>query len=215
MKIQNARNCLKRNKIFFETITPTLLSSAALIASSAALIISLWANNIASNQLALSQEPAIRIVPEKMVKGNDEASFDLSLKNAGLSNIVDIEIYEDYFVVPNLPDGSISLHPFGICLTQPNHIIPLIKKGHAKDFQIKFKETHKQMLNFISDTQGFKAKLLRFTIRYRREIDGREFSFSKVFFIDLSGTFLFDSYSRGVKQEFFPSEEVKAVLGIR
>jgi len=208
MKIQSIRNGLKRNKIFFETVTATALSVMAII-------ISCQANKIASYQLALSQEPAVRVVPEKMVKGNEVASFVLSLKNAGLSDIVDIEIYEDYFVLPNLPDRSVSLHRFGIFSTQPNHVISSVKKGQTKDFQIEFKETHKQMLEFISGANGFKMKILRLIIRYKREIDGREFSFSKVFFIDLSGKFLLDSYPKGFKDEFFPIEEVKAVLGVR
>ncbi|MCX5697397.1 MAG: isoprenylcysteine carboxylmethyltransferase family protein [Candidatus Omnitrophica bacterium] len=203
------RNCLERNKIFFETITATSLSIMAII-------ISVQANKIASNQLALSQEPVIRVVPEKTVIGNNVASFTLSLKNAGLSNIIDIEIYEDYFVAQKLPDKPISLNRFGIFSIQPNHIIPVIKKGEAKDFQIEFKEIHKQMLDFfLSDAKGYKAGLLRLIVRYNREIDGREFSFAKVFFIDFSGKVLLDSYPRGIEQEFFSIEEVKAALGIR
>jgi len=181
-----------------------------------AFMVSLNSCNIASNQLALSQEPSIRVVPEKTVKGNDIASFRLSLKNAGLSNISDIEIYEDYFVAQKLPDKPVLLYRFGIFSIQPNHIISAIKKGQIKDFQIEFKEPHKQMLDFfLSDTKGFKTKLLRLIVRYKRDIDGREFSLSKVFFIDFSGKFLLDSYPRGVEQEFFPAEEVKAALGIR
>jgi len=209
MKIKEIHNFLERNKIFFETITATLLSFMAFM-------VSFNSCNIASSQLALSQEPAIRFVQEKTVAGNDVASFMLSLKNTGLSDISDIEIYDDYFVAQKLSDKPILLHRFGIFSIQPSHIISTIKKGRAKNFQIEFKETHKQMLDFfLSDTKGYKMKLLRIIVRYRREIDGREFSFSKIFFMDLSGKFLFDNYPRGVEQDFLPVEEVKAALGIR
>ena len=110
--LENIRNCLKRNKIFFETIAAILLSVMAII-------VSVSQNTIAKKQITLSETPIISIEPPENVKGKI-GEFKLFLKNISLADLYDIRIYEDYFVSLTPKDGPTTFVRYGIFTTNPN-----------------------------------------------------------------------------------------------
>lgn len=132
-------------------------------------------------QVALAQDPVIRILPEEDVKG-EVGLLKLSLLNDGLSDVKDIQIYEDYFVSSTPRGGPVRLQRYGLFATKPNTVIPSLEQDEKKDFTINFKSIYKEMFDYFnSGTQSHKMMIARLLIKFKRDVDGKKFSYSKAY----------------------------------
>lgn len=211
MKIlENIRNCLKRNKIFFETIAAILLSVMAII-------VSVSQNTIAKKQITLSETPIISIEPPENVKGKI-GEFKLFLKNISLADLYDIRIYEDYFVSLTPKDGPTKLVRFGIFTTKPNSSIQQLKLNEKQSFTISFRSMHEDMNQFYnSEIKGHRMKIARLIIKFRRKLDGKEFIQSKAYIIAGHGDYLLDYDERDIRLSVSGEPtfgDIKKILGI-
>ncbi len=166
-------------------------------------------------QLSLAQDPVIRILPEDDVAA-EVGSFELSISNQGLSDLSKIRIYEDYFVSLTPKGGPITLHRFGMFSVKPNTVIPTLHRGSTKRFTISFKSILENMKNFDnSDEKGHRMRIARLLVKFRRNIDGKEFSYSKAYVIAGHGDYLLDHDERGITFPGGPSfADIKNVLGV-
>jgi len=166
-------------------------------------------------QLPLAQDPVIRIVPEDDVVG-EVGSFELSISNQGLSDLSRMRIFEDYFVSLTPKGGPIKLHRFGLFSVKPDTVIPTLNRGDTKNFRISFKSIDKDMTDlFHSDEKGHRMKIARLLVKFRRNVDGKEFSYSKAYVIAGNGNYLLDHDERGMSFPGGPSfADIKNVLGV-
>jgi hypothetical protein len=169
-------------------------------------------------QAVLTQDPVIRILPEEDVHG-DRARFDLEVSNTGIGDVSDLKIYEDYFIVFKSEERGIIFHKIGFMMVKPNEHILSLKRGEKQAFKLEFSEDHERMVELWEDEsmKGGRMMIVRLKITYRRAEDGKKFVTSKIYGIDLSGTFLIDYDERGLPP--FPSgnislSEIKQALGI-
>jgi hypothetical protein len=169
-------------------------------------------------QLLLQEAPVVKILPDGIVKGT-EGSFELSIENSGLSDVVDIEIYEDYFVALGLINKPIKLYRFGMFSIKPNTEIKYLPKNKAEKFRIEFKKTLDDMSQFYRDNsiKGQRMMIARIKINLVRQIDGKKFSHAKAFIIAGNGDTLVDyDTSREIKGDIiaYSFDDVKEILGI-
>ena len=166
-------------------------------------------------QVSLTQDPVIRILPEEDVKGNI-GLFDLYLLNSGLSDLVDIRIYEDYFVSLTSQGGPITLHRFGPFSVKPKTVILSLSQGEKRKVSIDFRTIHDKMTEFyVSDIKGHRMMIVRLLVKFRRSDDGKQFSHSKAYVIAGHGDYLLDHDERGMVFPGGPSfSDIKNVLGI-
>jgi len=129
-----------------------------------------------AKQLEISQDPIIRILPENEISG-DIANFNLHVKNYGISELENIQIFVDYFVALSQKSKEITLISFGTISTAPNTYISTLKANEINDFTISFSSTLKQMSDFYSspNLKGQRMELVRFIIKYDRKIDGKRY----------------------------------------
>lgn len=168
-------------------------------------------------QVALTQDPVIRVLPEEAVEG-DIAKFDLEVINTGVPDVSDVRIYEDYFVSLTPPQGPITLTRFGLTGNGPKTDLQIanLKRGEKRAFKLEFPEIHKNMTEFyLSEIKGHRMMIVRLLLKYRRSDDGKEFKTAKAYIIAGHGDALFDYDERGISSPAGPSfSEIKRVLGI-
>jgi hypothetical protein len=194
------RNWLKKNKIFFETIAAVLLSFMAILVSCSQ-------SEIAKNQLILSENPIILVEPSGIVKGST-GEFKLFIENISLTELYNIRIYEDYFAVITQANNLINLVTMGPFITQPNSTIQQLKLNEKEAITINFK-------SIIESMKKSEMRIVRLKIKYRRRLDGKEFTQTKAYIIDFSCNFLIDYDERGIKNPGIPSfENIKNILGV-
>lgn len=174
--------------------------------------------NSTHSQLELTQEPTLSIEPEKMVSG-EIADFILEIKNRGVAGVTDIEIYQDYFVALKPPDEPLALYRFGMVNMLPDVTIPYLGSGEATEFIVEFGKEYPQMTEFYtSGEKGARTMVLRILVRFRRELDGKQFELSKVYIIAGDGSTLIDDTARQLEFDFPETvslEEIKSVLGVK
>jgi hypothetical protein len=169
------------------------------------------------NQFSISQDPVIEILPKETIKGHI-GDLELWLNNLGISDINEIEIFEDYFVSLKPQGGNIQLYRFGPFATLPNTRIPFLAKKDSIMFKISFKEINDEMSKFyLSDLKGHRMKIVKLQVNFRRALDGKEYSKLKAYIIAGHGDFLIDyNTMRDIKIEDIPTfREIKKILGIQ
>jgi len=166
-------------------------------------------------QVALTQDPIIRVFPEEDVKG-EIAKFNLEIANTGIADVSDVRIYEDYFVSLTTPQGPITLNRFGAMVTKPDTHISSLARGEKRSFNLEFRDVHKMMTEFYtSEIKGHRMMIVRLLLKYRRAEDGKEFKSSKGYIIAGHGDLLIDYDERGISNPAGPSfSQIKQVLGI-
>lgn len=169
------------------------------------------------NELVLSQEPVVVIMPAEIVRG-DVGEFELTLHNIGISDLKEIEIFEDYFVSLTPKGGNIQLNRFGPYSILPNSKFANLFSRDSIKFNIWFKAFHKEMVDlYNSELKGHRMMIAKLQIKFRRILDGKFFSFSKAYIIAGHGDLLIDyNTERDIKFQDMPTfEEIKNILGIR
>lgn len=166
-------------------------------------------------QVALTQDPIVRILPEEDVKG-EIAKFTLEIVNTGIADVSDVRIYADYFVSLTAPQGPITLNRFGMMVLKPDIHISSLKRGEKSSFNLEFRDVHKRMAEFYtSDIKGHRMMLVRLLFKYRRVEDGKEFKSSKAYTIAGHGDMLIDYDERGISSPTGPSfSQIKQILGV-
>ncbi|MCH8034402.1 MAG: hypothetical protein IH950_11705 [Bacteroidetes bacterium] len=168
------------------------------------------------NQMSISQDPVIEILPKETIKG-DVGEFELWLHNLGISDIKEIEIFEDYFVSLTPKGENIQLYRFGPFVTLPNSKLTFLAKKDSIKFKISFKAINDDMSKFYSsDLKGHRIKIVKLQVKFRRALDGKEYSKLKAYIIAGHGDFLIDyNTMRDIKIEDIPTfKEIKNILGI-
>jgi hypothetical protein len=96
--INKIRSCLKRNKIFFETVAAVLLSGMAIIVSCVQVDIRKMQNELARLQTKLSTDPILIIEPATQLQKNGGA-FNLTIENIGNNDVFDIREYITHYIL--------------------------------------------------------------------------------------------------------------------
>lgn len=201
------KDFLKENKIYFETIAVILLSIMALIVSSSQL-------KIAKHQLLLSEDPILICYPPQ--KGNDTpGKINITIENPSMSDLYEIKIFEDYFLATNPTNKNLKLIRYGAMFLSPNETIPKLKSKTSSVININYENTFKQLSENYSKQTGPKRMFVKILIKFRREVDGKEFQTAKVFVIGVSGQIWVDNDMRGMPEPFsISTERVKRMLGV-
>lgn len=167
-------------------------------------------------QLELLNEPVVRIISDGHING-EKGIFIIKMKNFGISDIQNIEIFDDYYVAHKPKNGQTSLYRFGALFTIAQINIPLIKSGKDEEFTINFSELNKKMTDFYLSQKGYVMKVVRLSVSYERKVDGRKYEFKKIFIIGGHGDILIDYNIRDVPvlPEMISFEEVKNILGVK
>jgi hypothetical protein len=158
-------------------------------------------------QMLLAHEPTVRVLPEHDIQG-EVASLTLSLLNAGLGEIVNIDIFVDGFVAvkPLTPvegrliAGQLEIMAFGGS-TVPHAMIPRLRPKEQVDFPVEFRRVYQQMSQAYVESTGARMRILRLYITYRRAPDGRLFTTTKFYGVGGDGSDL-DEWRGGMDQAF-------------
>lgn len=174
-------------------------------------------NRSLENSIMLQEDPVLNIIPENEVTSVD-GKFELSIINKGMSDVIALEIYEDYFLVCGEKKSSIQLYRPGIFSIKPNDTIKSIAKGEDKEFQINFTDILNDMQKFFGDpnVKGQKMMVARIKVNFIRKIGGKRFSYTKIFIIAAGGKVLVDyDTSRDFQPDpiIFSFDDVKRMLG--
>jgi hypothetical protein len=155
--------------------------------------------------LALTQEPVVQILPRQVASG-DVGAFTFRVLNSGVVNVVDFEIFEEYFVAKNTKE---LIQPVGRANINPNSTIDALRAGEEEAFGIDFSHLYEQMADANKAPMG----ILKLSFAYRRKIDGREFSKSKLYWITGNGDSLTDFDALGtVSNNIMLTERIKSIL---
>ena len=155
--------------------------------------------------LALTREPVVQILPRQVVNG-DAGAFTFRVLNAGVVNVVDVEIFEEYFVAT---DTRELIQPVGRANINPNSTINALRAGKEETFDINFSYFYEK----VADVNKAPMRILKLSFKYRRKIDGTEFSTSKLYWITGNGDSLtdFDALST-VSNNIMVTERLKSIL---
>lgn len=170
---------------------------------------------ISEEQSILSQEPQLYVNPTDKVSG-DNKRFSLSISNTGISDVKNIRIFRDCFVALKQAGSSLTFYRFGIFTTSADFTIDQIARRAVADFTLDINDVHKEMMDFFTgDQKGYKIMIVRLIIKYRRSLDDKEFSTSKIYLIPYNAPMLLDFDNRGLPEPFdnmVSFDEVKSVL---
>ena len=165
------------------------------------------------DQSALTTSPILILEPNFMVKGQP-GKFTISLCNKGLSDVSDIQLYEDYYVLVESKDGVRSYILAGGLTILPDKTWELLGARDSIKVDLDFTKQLDGMNKIYGETKGYKMRLARFTVHFNRKIDGRQFTVRKAFIIAGHGDLLIDS-ERQMPAPFGPSwSDVKRDLGV-
>jgi len=190
------RTWLSDNKIFFETVAVVALPLMVIIILIAQLIVIQNQADISEKQADISEkqtdiverqyrssiEPTVSIEPQSFLKG-DSGVYTIKLKNTGIIDIYNVEIYENYLVCPCEKVGNY------LECSNDNPTFPNISTLPSKQYQeLKVGEE----IFYIVDSRKeiIVEKMLfpcfmRLRLDYKRKADGR--NFSKIFAFGLHG----------------------------
>ena len=176
------RTWLSDNKIFFDTGKAVMLTAMAIIISIAQLIVMQKQTDIAERQYRSSIEPTVSIEPQSFLKG-DSGVYTIKLKNTGIIDIYNVEIYENYLVCPCEKVGN-----YLECSTD-NPTFPTISTLPSKQYQ-ELKVGEEILYIVDSRKEIIVEKMLfpcfmRLRLDYKRKVDSR--NFSKIFAFTLHG----------------------------
>jgi tetratricopeptide (TPR) repeat protein len=155
--------------------------------------------------LTLTREPVIRILPQQAVSG-DAGAFTFRVFNAGVVAVVDVEIFEEYLIAT---DTRELIQPVGRASVNPSSTIKALRAGKEETFDINFSHFHAK----IANVNKAPMRILKLSLKYRRKIDGTEFSASKLYWITGNGGSLtdFDSLSTA-SDNIMMTERIKSAL---
>ncbi len=169
-----------------------------------------------STQTALSSPLFLALEPEFMVRG-EPGQFTLQLVNKGLSEATDIQFYEDYYVLVAPKRGERSYIRAGALIILPEKKWGQLDPGKQILVDLDFSTTLQQMNKLSAQAKGFRMGIARFTIRYRRRLDGADFTIRKAYIVAGDGSLLVDSERELEALEFTggpPWGIVKRELGV-
>lgn len=172
-----------------------------------------------NRQVVLTQSPIIKISPEDQVIGQ-LGDFTLTIINTGISDVIDIDIYWDPFLSLQPNGEPVRFYRFGMVTAKANHKISTLRSGQKQEFKVEFKDNMKEINEFYirSDMKGMRMRILRLIINFKREVDRKEFSFTKAYVIGGKGEVLSDHYDP--RRDFAHEEgylsypELKRLLGV-
>ena len=155
--------------------------------------------------LAITREPVVRILPSQVVSG-DLGAFSFRALNSGVVNVVGFEIFEEYFVAINTKE---LIRPVGRANVNPNSTFTVLRAGKEETFDIDFSFLAEQN----ADVNQAPLRILRLLFTYRREIDDKEFSTSKLYWISENGDSLMDFDAPGtLSDNIMVTERIKSLL---
>ena len=155
--------------------------------------------------LALTQEPVVQILPRQGVTAGVGA-FTFRVRNSGVVDVVDFKIFEEYFVAINTKE---LIQPVGRANIDSNSTINTLRAGEEKTFDIDFSYLYEP----IADVNKAPMRILKLSFTYRRKIDDREFSKSKLYWITGDGDSLTDFDALGtVSNSIMVTERIKSAL---
>ena len=168
------------------------------------------------SQNKLQQDPILKINPNKWsIKGKDIGIFDLSIQNTGISDVTNVRIFEDYFIV--VKNEYLTLYRIGPYAVTSDQKIDSIDRGEEKTFQINFSNLMSQIDNIYTsnDMNGTKYRIVKIKTKFEREIDKKEFSFDTFYVIAGHGDMLLSKDQRNTSPQEFaaPWVQIEEILG--
>jgi len=126
--------------------------------------------------------------------------FNISIKNFGISDVKNVEIFDDYFVARTPKDGPTTLYRIGVVSTMASINIPSINSNESKEFTLDFRNISKQLSDFYisPEVKGQRMKIVRLLINFERAVDDKKFEYKKAYIIAGHGDFLLDHSNRGI-----------------
>jgi hypothetical protein len=195
MNLAKIKKCLETNKIWFETIAAALISIMAIIVSIAQLSVMEKQSLIAERLYQSGIDPVISIEVEGIGVG-ENGVYKLKIKNNGVLDICNVEIYENYLTCPFRQEGNhlaIDSKTFSISSisTLPTKKVPLVKPGDEIPYTIDIKK------HIANTTEGKQLPcFLRLRIDYYKKVDGKPYRKLSAFSIS---NILLDLESEGSK----------------
>jgi hypothetical protein len=155
--------------------------------------------------LALTRDPVVQILPRQVVSG-DVGAFTFRVLNAGVVNVVDFEISEEYFVAENTRER---IQPIGRASINRSRTIGALRAGEEETFDINFSDLYEQ----VADVDKAPMKILKLSATYRRQVDSTEFSTSELYWISGKGDSLVDFDAPGTaSNSIMMTERIKSIL---
>ncbi len=155
--------------------------------------------------LAMTREPVVQIFPSQVVSG-DLAAFPFRVLNSGVVNVVDFEISGEYFVRLN---SKKLIQPVGRANINPDSTIGALRAGEEKTFDVGFSKLVEQ----VAAIDEAPMRILKLSFTYQREIDGTEFSTSRLYWITGNGNSLTDFDALDTASNIIMvTERIKSIL---
>lgn len=155
--------------------------------------------------LAMTREPVVQILPSQVVSG-DLAAFPFRVLNSGVVNVVNFEISGEYFVRQNTKK---LIQPVGRANINPDSTIGALRAGEEKTFDVGFSKPVEQ----VAAIDEAPMRILKLSFTYQREIDGTEFSTSRLYWITGNGNSLTDVDALDTASNIIMvTERIKSIL---
>lgn len=217
----NIRNWFSKNKVFFETITATLLSTAAIIVS--VVQIGLHNNQISiEKQLALPQW-TINSVLQSSEDGNNQKTEVIQIENKG-GIAHDFSCYTAVFYQTILVGGMpvhnvevwVPVSNYLVIFSEPENLTGLIYSSYTPGNFTEYARVDREYLDVTEEKEsiGYIEKLIFVRISYEDIFGERHIDYYQVFLggnIKLSsehGESVFDLYNESFFGERVPMYEI-------
>lgn len=142
--------------------------------------------------LAVQHDPEVRIEPATMASGRD-GEFMLTFVNSGIPAIEEIGIFVDPYVAVKPKDGPPVLHRFGMFSMEPNvRFAFMASKDEPRKFLVSLRTVITEMNQLFNTVAGSRLEIVSILVRFRRAVDGRTFSYSRVYIVAGGGSGLVD-----------------------
>ena len=171
--------------------------------------------NTNNNQIVLSHDPVVEI-ENKEIEDQKDCKTELIIENKGISDVIDVELYVDYFLSNTTKENITSVQYVGTLNILPKEKVSMIKSGQSVAITVDYKKQRDIMVNIVNSSKdkGIQYKLMKIQIDYRRKLDSKLFSYSKLCIIADPGI-IFDPNFRGMDFPEIPISEIKSILNVK
>jgi hypothetical protein len=215
--LRSAADALTKNGTLigtFAVILQTVLAAIMLYS----LILGRDALRVSERQLQAGSEPNLLLTPERVVHVSQDTPglFPLVIKNASITDIQSIFVHTDCMIAVSNAPGQFQLINCGWFMMPT---LPTISNLQAEaECRLTLNLT-----NAFADVKSLRASqyprsecYVKVLIEYRRSVDGRPYSFSRLYLASADYELLLHDPFRGLPMAFpgLHYDEVKRLLGV-
>jgi hypothetical protein len=173
---------------------------------------------VSDRQLQASTDPVLHVLPVKFVHATSGKAgmFDFTIQNASPSDLVDVDIYDDYFYAFNANSNQLQLYVATPGLIIHEGPLSTLRSHSQTNFSISFTNNLAFMEELRkSHREPCRGLYLRLRADYRRSVDGRHFSTTKLYSVTPDFTMLVGDTFRGLPNPFpqqWPYDDIRNML---